>query len=151
MTGASFPTPPGVSQPSMQVCAQWLLCHPLFPCPVLTLAAQELSLEQVSMGKTALLRPESSFRYVCRVSGFVSPSVLRYLIRKPSSPSCGVTVSAGWWQTSECRYLFPPEKVNAQHFGAVAPRLLKARTDGSGSVEEDRGRRADGSHSRSLC
>lgn len=50
------------------------------PCPGRSGAP---SLEQVCMGKTALLRPESSFRYICRVSGFISLSVLSYQIGSP--------------------------------------------------------------------
>lgn len=122
MTGASFPCSiRGVSDQHTGMCPAASVSPTPAPAPLLALAAQELALEQVCMGKTALLRPKSSFRYICSVSGFISLSVLSYKIRKPSAPSCGITMLAGWWQSSECQYLFPPEKVNAQHFRAVAP------------------------------
>lgn len=105
MPGASFTTPSE--------------CHPLLP---FSLSWQlRSSLEQLSVGKTSRPRPLSSSRYICRVSGLISLSVLSYLIRKPFSPSCRITLLARWWWTSECHYLFPLEKVNPQDFGAVAP------------------------------
>lgn len=147
MPGASFSTP---SEPSTQVQARWLLCHPLLP---LSLPWQLRSpLEQLSVGKTARPRPMSSSRYICRVSGVISPSVLSYSIRKPSSRSC--PAGSLCWQV----YGEPPSVTlcslqKRSTPSTLRPRhhdLFKARTDGSGSVEKGQGRRVAGSLSGSL-